>query len=68
MHVAEGPYFCVVLCVIMFALSLLFFCHCCPYIMHGIVRANDGRLRQSQREPDNGRDPREGRERHASRF
>lgn len=37
------------------------FCHCCPCAMHGIVRANPGRLRQSQREPDDGRRPREGR-------
>lgn len=51
------------------ALSLLLFCHCCPYIiMHGIVRANPGRLRQSQREPHHGHHPREGCKRHAASF
>lgn len=61
MHVAEGSIIVFFVCDFIFALSLLLFCHCCPCIMHGIVRANPGRLRQSQREPDNDRDLREGR-------
>lgn len=65
MHVAEVA----VLSLLFFCvLPMLLFCHCYLYIMHEIVRANPGRLRQSQREPDNSRHSCEGCERHATSF